>query len=127
MVIFMKPQHSLKDILFLQAVFFIYSLSWIFTKLASTRLADRDYLPFILLFGISIMILGLYAILWQQVIKKTELSIAYANKAVTLLFSLIWGVLIFKEVITLTKVAGIALVITGIIILIGNCETSSQS
>ena len=52
------------------------------------------------------MILGIYALLWQQVIKKFELSVAYANKAVTLLWALIWGIFIFHEKITVFKTAG---------------------
>ena len=61
--------------------------------------------------------LGVYAILWQQVIKRLELSVAYANKAVTLIWAMVWGKLIFDERITLSKMAGILLVIAGIVIL----------
>ena len=63
------------------------------------------------------VILGVYAILWQQVIKRFELSVAYANKAITLLWAIVWGVVIFGEKITLGKVAGIILVMIGIFIL----------
>ena len=61
--------------------------------------------------------LGIYALLWQQVIKKFELSIAYANKAITLLWALVWGIVIFHEQITAGKVIGILLVMAGIFIL----------
>ena len=61
--------------------------------------------------------LGIYALLWQQVIKRFELSVAYANKAVTLLWALVWGIFIFHERITLWKAAGILLVMAGIFIL----------
>ena len=40
---------------------------------------------------------GIYAIAWQQVIKKFSLSTAYANKSVYLLWSQIWAVVIFHE------------------------------
>ena len=42
---------------------------------------------------------------------------AYANKAVTLIWAMVWGKLIFDERITLSKMAGILLVIAGIVIL----------
>ena len=40
---------------------------------------------------------GIYAIAWQQVIKKFSLSTAYANKSVYLLWSQIWAVAIFMN------------------------------
>ena len=34
-----------------------------------------------LLYGAEIGVLGIYALCWQQVIKRVELSVAYANRA----------------------------------------------
>ncbi|MBR5799079.1 MAG: transporter [Lachnospiraceae bacterium] len=110
----MKTGMKLKDILLLQFVFLIYSMNSIVAKFAST---EEFGLKFILLYGLEVAILGIYAILWQQVIKKFELSVAYANKAVTLIWAMLWGSVLFKEQITVSKVAGILLVITGIVIL----------
>ena len=110
----MKTGMKLKDILLLQFVFLIYSMNSIVAKFAS---AEEFGLKFILLYGLEVAILGIYAILWQQVIKKFELSVAYANKAVTLIWAMLWGSVLFKEQITISKVAGILLVITGIVIL----------
>ena len=101
--------------LLLQAVFFIYSISSIVSKIASDR--EIFSLEFCLLYGLDILVLGIYALLWQQVIKKFELSVAYANKAVTLLWALGWGIFIFREQITFFKAAGILLVMAGIFIL----------
>lgn len=106
----------------LQAVFAVYSISSVVSKLASGK--ELLSLGFIIFYGLDVMILGIYALLWQQVIKKFELSIAYANKAITLLWALVWGIVIFHEQITLGKVAGIVLVMVGIFIL--NSEESSE-
>ena len=111
----MKGKILFKNILMLQGVFFIYSINSIVAKLASDR--EPFSFPFLVLYGLELVILGVYAILWQQVIKKFELSVAYANKAVTLIWGMLWGSLIFKEQITFAKVAGILLVVTGIVIL----------
>ncbi len=103
------------NILLLQAVFFIYSISSVVSKLASNQ---ETFSPaFILLYGVDVLVLGVYALLWQQVIKRFELSIAYANKAVTLLWALVWGIFLFHETITPWKIAGILLVMLGIFIL----------
>lgn len=111
---------KIKDFFLLQAVFLIYSINSIVAKLASGQ--ESFSMTFIMLYGLELVILGVYAILWQQIIKKFELSVAYANKAVTLIWAMIWGALIFKEQITLSKVGGILLVIVGIIILNGTKE-----
>ena len=52
-------------------------------------------------------------------------SVAYANKAVTLLWALVWGICIFHEEITFFKAAGIVLVMAGIFIL--NSEEGKES
>ena len=43
------------------------------------------HFKFILYYGIEMMILGVYAIIWQQLMKKFDISVAYANKAMGLL------------------------------------------
>lgn len=119
----MKKGIGIKDIILLQAVFFIYSINSIVAKLASGQ--ESFSFMFIMYYGLELVILGIYALLWQQIIKKFELSVAYANKAVTLIWGMIWGSLLFKEQITLTKAAGILLVIAGIVILNGKEEEAS--
>ena len=57
---------------------------------------------------------GIYAITWQQVIKKFSLSTAYANKSVYLLWSQIWAVLIFHENLSIQNIIGILVVLFGV-------------
>lgn len=110
----MKTKPQLKDIVVLQLVIMVYALSNVCAKFASNE-AFLSF-KFILFYGIEIMILGIYALLWQQVIKKFDLSIAYANRATSLLWSVIFALFIFKERITLTNIIGIGVVIIGIIV-----------
>ncbi|MDR2889515.1 MAG: transporter [Lachnospiraceae bacterium] len=115
-----KP--TLKDILVLQLVFVIYSFSSVVAKLASAQMSSLGSvfdIRFILLALLDVIILGVYALLWQQVIKKWELSIAYANKGMTLFWGLLWGGLIFNEAITAQKVLGIFVVFLGVVIMNG--------
>lgn len=106
---------KIKDLFMLQGVFLIYSINSIVAKFASQQ--ESFSFAFLALYCLEVAILGVYAILWQQIIKKFELSVAYANKAVTLIWAMIWGTLIFREQITVPKIAGILLVIVGIVIL----------
>ncbi len=90
----------------------IYSTGGIISKMA----AGKEFLslPFILLYGLEILILGFYAIGWQQFIKRMPLSLAYANKAVTVIWGCVWGVLVFHEQLSIGKAAGSVLVLAGV-------------
>ena len=63
-----------KNILQLQAVVIIYTISSVMAKVASGH--KEEHLLFLLFFGLEFILLGIYALLWQQMIKKFELSVA---------------------------------------------------
>lgn len=124
----MKTQTRWKDILLLQVVFLIYSITSLAQKSASAyfpehvtsleNLIMQVLNPnLILRIGLVVFLLALYAFLWQQVIKRFELSIAYANKSVTLAWALLWGFFLFHEDITWKKLIGVVIVMLGICIL----------
>lgn len=73
-------------------------------------------LPFIGFYGLEILFLGIYALLWQQMIKRFELSVAYVNRATTLLWAMVWAALIFKEVVTIKNVLGVVIILIGIVV-----------
>lgn len=101
-------------LMLLHLVLACYSLSGVCSKLA----AREPFLSFhfCLYYGGMIVLLGLYALVWQQIIKRLPLTTAFANKAVTVVWGLVWGVLIFNESITLGKLVGVILVVTGIVL-----------
>ena len=109
-----KRKTKLKDIFILQLVIAIYTLSTVCAKFASGQ--EFMSFQFILYYGIEMMILGVYAIIWQQLLKKFDVSIAYANKAMGLLWSIVWAILIFNDTITIKNVIGVLIVIIGTII-----------
>lgn len=116
----------MKDILILQLIIMIYTFSSICAKLAS----GQETLFRLLFFtGLEFLCLAVYAILWQQAIKKFDLSVAYANRAMVLLWSMIWAVLVFHDTITLKNILGVALVIAGTFVINTekNRETISES
>lgn len=111
----MKKKIGIVDILQLQSAVIIYSLSTVAANLASKNAFLS--LRYILFFGLEFVILGIYAIVWQQMIKKFQLSVAYANKALTLMWSMLWNFVIFSQGITPFKVVGVLLVVVGVIIM----------
>lgn len=105
--------YGILDILLLHGMLMIYSMSGICSKLA----AGEAFLSFkfCMYYTIIIVLLGFYAIAWQQIIKRMPLTTAFANKAVTIIWGMIWGVLFFKEKITIWNAVGIIVIVCGII------------
>lgn len=95
-------------------LFMMFSAVGVCSKLA----AQQEFFSFrfILLYGLMLLFLGIYAIAWQQVIKKLPLTTAFANKAVTVVWGMIWGVLIFKEHVSLKEILGGVVIVVGIIL-----------
>lgn len=115
---------NLKPYLLLHTLLIFYSLGGILSKTASGK--PFLSLDFILLYGGMLLILGVYAICWQQLIKKIPLNVAYANKAVTLIWGMIWGAAVFKEQITLSNIIGAAVVLAGVILMVSGGEKKNE-
>lgn len=98
----------------LHLLLLVFSLSPVCSKLASQSLVFSG--RFFLFYGISLGILGLYAITWQQIIKRMPLTAAYANRAITVVWGLVWGSFIFDEKVTPLKLAAAALIIGGVVL-----------
>ena len=113
---------GIKQIILLQAIIVIYTISSIMAKFAS---AGETLEKIILFFGLDLMFLGIYAICWQQMIKIFPLSVAYANRAMALLWSAVWARIIFGEQITVKQMFAIGLVIVGTVII--NTEKQEES
>ena len=108
--------NRIKYLALLHVIIFVYSLSAVCSKFASG-------LPFFsfkwcALYALIIFILGVYAILWQQILKKMPLNLAYANKSLTLAWGMIFGALIFRETITPQNVIGAITVLVGVILMV---------
>lgn len=98
----------------LHVILVVYSLSSVCSKLAAGH--DFMSLGFILCYGGMIAGMGLYALGWQQIIKRMPLTVAYANKAMTLIWGLVWGLLLFHEQVTLGKFLGAVIVLVGVVL-----------
>ena len=55
--------------------------------------------------------------LWQQVLKRIELSTAYLFKGTTLIFTMLFAALLFGEAITIPNIIGSVIIIAGITLL----------
>lgn len=105
-----------KWFLLLHVILGIYAGSSVCSKLA----ARQPFLSvaFILLYGLMLTALVVYAVGWQQVIKHLPLTTAYANKAVTVVWGILLGLAVFGEAVTLRQVIGAAIIICGIVLFV---------
>ena len=61
-----------------------------------------------------ILTLGIYAVVWQQILKRIDLGTAYMFKGVSLIFIMLLLYLCFGESITPMKMIGTGIIVVGI-------------
>lgn len=108
----MTSVQKIKNIALLQGVIIIYTISSVMSKEASA--SGENLLRFSFFFGMEFVMLGVYALLWQQIIKRFALSVAYANRSMSVVWSMVWAVIFFHDTITIPNIAGVVLVVAGI-------------
>ena len=128
-----------KYLIILHIILALFSISAIFSKLAALEegpgratglllSGDREgfmqALPvkWMIYYGAVLLFLFVYAIAWQQIIKMMPIVTAYANKAVMVIWGIIWGLIFFGEKITLPKVIGAVIIIAGVYLVVTGDE-----
>ena len=118
-----KKKITVKAILFIQAAVVVFTLSTVFSKLAGMTTGDLVIGSLVIrglgmkrlfFIGCEVLCLGIYAIFWQQIIKRFDLSVCYANRAFSIFWTFMWSIIIFQEKIRWNNVAGIIIVFIGI-------------
>lgn len=107
-------QTGIKQLVVLQLIIVIYTISSVMAKMASVAETMEKLIFFL---GMDLLLLGIYAICWQQMIKIFPLSVAYANRAMALLWSAVWAKIIFGESISVRQMVAIVIVIAGMMII----------
>lgn len=92
----------------------IYACTAIFTKMAS----QQEFMSwqYILWISGAVAVIGIYALLWQQVIARMPVSTAYMFKGTSLIFVMLISALLFNEMITLCNIIGSVVIIVGILL-----------
>ena len=118
----MNPK--IKYLIILHILLGVYSL----TGVASKYAAGEEFMSVGFLFFYGLVLLGLfiYAFAWQQIIKHMPLITAYANKGVTVIWGIIWGYFIFREEVTVKKLAGAAVIILGVVLIVTGDAAEEQ-
>ena len=98
----------------------LYACVSLFTKYAS----QHEFMSWNYMCGLigAIGVMGLYAVLWQQVLKRIELSMAYMFKGTSLIFVMLLAHVLFAEQITWNNVVGAIIIISGIVLFANSAE-----
>lgn len=107
-----KNRVPLPYLILLPLAVLIYTCAGIVGKYASNY--PLFSIPFLACYCGEVIILGIYAIIWQKLIQKIDLSIAYANRSINLLWALLFAVLLFHEKVTANNIIGVIVVMIGI-------------
>ena len=98
----------------LHVLLVFYSVAAIFSKLAAQY--EAFSLLFCAFYLAALAVLAIYAVGWQQVLKRLPLTTAFANKAATVVWGMVWGVVVFGESLTPGKLAAAAFIVAGVVL-----------
>ena len=107
---------TIRNVLFLAFAVAIYSSAGFFSKLASGY--DFLSLPYISCLGGVVIVLGIYAVLWQMALKHVPLNQAYLFRSLGVVFGLAIAYMAFHESISWQNLLGAAIVLCGLLILL---------
>lgn len=113
-----RKDNKIKYFIILHILLAVYSLSGICSKLAAAASAEGNFGMLIFWYALVVLNLGVYAIVWQQIIKHLPLNTAYSNKAVTVAWGILWGALFFRETIKWNMIVGAVIVIAGVVLVV---------
>lgn len=103
----------------------LYACVSLFTKYAS----QQDFMSWNYVLGLigAVGVMGLYAVLWQQVLKRIELSLAYMFKGTSLIFVMLLACILFGEQITWNNIVGAIIIVSGIVLFAHSSEPIANS
>ena len=109
-----------KYYLLLHIIILIYSVSGVLSKLAGAKPFMSIY--FFVFYALVLFMLMIYAFGWQKVIKYLPLTTAYANKAITVVWGIVFGILFFHETIEIKDIIGAVIIISGVLLYVRSDE-----
>ena len=110
-----KSSYSISNILLLCIVVSVYSMSGVFTKIASAYVFLS--VPYLLCLITVIGILGCYAVLWQAILKRVPLHQAYPFRSLSVILGLAIAYFVFHEEVTWQNLLGGGIVLLGLLIM----------
>ena len=100
--------------LFAFAAVLVESFTSVFQKLAGQH--PFMSVPFILLYCCAVGVMGIYAVMWQFILEKLPLSMAYLRKGASYILLYVWAMLFFNETLSVTQIIGSGVIIIGMVV-----------
>lgn len=121
----MSQKLTILSIVSLVAINLLYACVSLFTKYAS----QQEFMSWNYTVGLigAIGVMGLYAVLWQQILKRIELSLAYMFKGTSIVFVMLLAYILFGEQITWNNIVGAIIIISGIVLFAHSSEPIANS
>lgn len=108
-------KEKIRIFLILQLMNILYSLNSVMIKVVSNRWESDGLFVFstvsILIAAVFIMVI--YALLWQHILSKVDLIVAYMCKGMIIFWGMLWAVLLFDEHIGILNMLGTVLIFCG--------------
>lgn len=113
-----KEQKTWTVFLALQLLNIIYSLNSVLIKLTSLSWEKCGFFEkrTLGLLFLSLLALAVYAVFWQMILSKVELSIAYLSKGMVIFWGLLWSAMIFEERISIPNFLGTIMIFAGTVL-----------
>jgi len=109
---FIKSPVLTRTFILLSASIVIQSLSFLSMKIAATYSVYQYYA-----LAFAFVFFALRAYFWQQLLKVTPLSKIYPYASLVQVLILIYAVFIFHEAVTLNKIVGLGVMISGLFVI----------
>lgn len=104
--------------LILHADVFLFSVAGLCSKLAAGKpVFSRGFWCF---YSLALCIMAVYAMIWQQLLKRLPITTAYAGKGMAAVWSIIWGICFFGETISPRLLLSAAAIAAGVGLVISN-------
>lgn len=111
-------KHDIKEKVYVILIYMFYSLVGTLGKYNAITSQVRST-RFFLLLSIQMLGFAIFTLAWQRSLRYLELSYAYSIKGTTILWSIIFANLFFKEAITFSNILGSLIIIIGIGVVLG--------
>ncbi len=111
-----------KNFMKIQIANIIFSLASVVTKFVSVVWQEQGIFNIKFVSGVAlyVVLLGIYAVFWQRIMKKIDLSSAYLCKGMVIFWSLLWAYLLLNENITGLNLIGTILIFVGTTVVMKN-------
>jgi len=111
-----KRKTSHRNMLWLHLNILLYSAVGVLSKLAANAANEQGLFSWAVAgyTAVMLVVLAVYAFFYQKLIKVMDLTVAYANRSILTMWTLVWAALFFHEPITAGNLAGSALIAGGI-------------